>query len=120
VDVDGDPEGLRRAVADLARRTAERLGLAPSQVPDLEAQVEVLGGYAGPGYGRVSDGGRAAIRLLAQTEGVFTDPVYSGKALAGLIGEARAGRFPAGSRLVFWHTGGAPALFAYAAELVEG
>jgi 1-aminocyclopropane-1-carboxylate deaminase/D-cysteine desulfhydrase-like pyridoxal-dependent ACC family enzyme len=48
---------------------------------------------------------------------VFVDPVYSGKALAALVGEGREGRLSPGSSVVFWHTGGAPALFAYAREL---
>jgi D-cysteine desulfhydrase len=118
VDVDGEPDALERSVAGLARETAARLGLPDELLPDPASHVSVLGGYAGPGYGRVSEAGREAIRLLAETEGVFADPVYSGKALAGLLGEVCSGRVPAGSQMVFWHTGGTPALFAYADALV--
>ena len=148
VDVDGDPAGLRQTVTSLARATAAHLDLAyvspavPDRPPaephplsgepsrsaaapaplantlDPKPHVHVLDGYAGPGYGQVSEDGREAIRLLAQTEGIFVDPVYSGKALAGLIGEARAGRLPLDRPVVFWHTGGTPAIFAYAAALL--
>jgi D-cysteine desulfhydrase family pyridoxal phosphate-dependent enzyme len=119
VDVDGDPDGIRAHVTHLASDTVtlleERAGYA---APDPTPHVDVLSGYAGEGYGIVSAAGREAIQLLAQTEGVFVDPVYSGKALSALIGEARAGRTPSGSPVVFWHTGGVPALFAYASDLV--
>jgi D-cysteine desulfhydrase family pyridoxal phosphate-dependent enzyme len=120
VDVDGDPDGLRAAVQSLARETATLLwgGATPPQDPAAHVHVHVLGGYAGTGYGIVSESGLAAIRLLAETEGVFVDPVYTGKALAGLIGQARSDALARGSAVVFWHTGGAPALFAHAADLV--
>lgn len=117
VDVDGDPHEVRGTVVELARETGRFLTAGGAPVLDAEPHVNVLGGYAGAGYGLVSDDGRAAIRLLAETEGVFVDPVYAGKALAGLIGEARAGRLTRSSNVVFWHTGGAPALFAYADTL---
>lgn len=66
--------------------------------------------YVGPGYGVPSEGGMAAIRTLAQTEGVFLDPIYSGKAFHGLLDLAANGKLP--KRVCFWHTGGTPALFA--------
>ena len=119
VDVDGDPDGIREHVTALARDTvallANRTGYT---APDPTPHVHVLPGYAGAGYGIVSDAGREAIRLLAQTEAIFADPIYSGKALSALIAETRTGRIPAGTQVLFWHTGGAPTLFAYAAELV--
>lgn len=120
VDVDGDPDEICQHVTRLALDTATLVSeRARFTAPDPTPHVHVLPGYAGAGYGIVSDAGREAIRLLARTEGVFVDPVYSGKALAGLIGEARAGRLPPGSTVVFWHTGGAPTLFAYAQDLVS-
>jgi len=64
----------------------------------------------GAGYGDFTDAGREAIRLVARTEGVALDPVYSGKGMAGLIAEARAGRLD--GPVVFWCTGGGPSLFA--------
>jgi 1-aminocyclopropane-1-carboxylate deaminase/D-cysteine desulfhydrase-like pyridoxal-dependent ACC family enzyme len=66
--------------------------------------------YVGAGYGIPSEAGNSAIRLLAQTEGIFLDPVYSGKAFAGLLSLVRTGEI--GGRVLFWHTGGTPALFA--------
>mgnify|MGYP001176825755 CR=1 FL=1 len=69
-------------------------------------------GYFAPGYERPSEAATEAIRLLARAEGLLADPVYTGKALAGLIGNIRSGRVAPGSTVVFWHTGGATALFA--------
>lgn len=66
--------------------------------------------FVGPGYGIPSEEGTQAIRLLAQTEGIFLDPIYSGKAFAGLLSLAKSGEI--GGRILFWHTGGQPALFA--------
>ena len=118
VDVDGDPEGIRQHVTTLAQDTVTLLhNRTGFTAPDPTPHVLVLPGYAGAGYGIVSDAGREAIRLLAQTEAIFVDPVYSGKALSALIAETRAGRIPPGSQVLFWHTGGTPTLFAYAAEL---
>ncbi len=65
----------------------------------------------------VTEGGREAMRLLAGTEGIILDPVYSAKAMAGLIDHVRTGRIDKGQTVVFLHTGGTPALFAYAADL---
>ena len=70
--------------------------------------IEINHAYRGTAYGARTAESDAAIRLLARTEGILVDPVYSGKALAGLIDGAR--RAPT-SELVFWHTGGVPALF---------
>lgn len=66
--------------------------------------------YVGPGYGVPSEGGMNAIRTLAQKEGIFLDPIYSGKAFHGLLDMAQKGLLP--NRVCFWHTGGTPALFA--------
>ena len=66
--------------------------------------------YVGPGYGVPSEGGMNAIRTLAQKEGIFLDPIYSGKAFHGLLDMAEKGLLP--KRVCFWHTGGTPALFA--------
>lgn len=69
-------------------------------------------GYFGQGYEVPDDRATAAIRRLARTEGIIVDPVYTGKALSGLIGYVESGKIPQGSTVVFWHTGGATALFA--------
>ena len=69
----------------------------------------------------VTDACREALRLVASTEGIILDPVYSGKAMAGLIDHVRTGRIGKGETVIFLHTGGTPALFAYADDLgLEG
>jgi 1-aminocyclopropane-1-carboxylate deaminase/D-cysteine desulfhydrase-like pyridoxal-dependent ACC family enzyme len=66
----------------------------------------------GDGYGAVTDAALEAIERVGRLEGIVLDPVYTGKAMAGLIAATRDGRFGAGDTVVFWHTGGAVALFA--------
>ncbi|MCD8169847.1 MAG: pyridoxal-phosphate dependent enzyme, partial [Clostridiales bacterium] len=68
--------------------------------------------YYLPGYEIPNQASTEAIRLLAEKEGLFVDPVYTGKAFAGMLDYIRSGRVPQGSNVVFWHTGGATALFA--------
>lgn len=96
-------------VANLANATAERLGLNIHLTPD---DIECPMDWLGPKYAAPTPECDAAIRLLARTEGVFLDPVYSGKAFAALLDWCRRGRFRPEETVVFWHTGGAPALFA--------
>jgi L-cysteate sulfo-lyase len=73
--------------------------------------------YIGPGYGEHTDSMNEAILMLARYEGLLFDPVYSGKALAGMIDHVRQGRFEKGQKIVFLHTGGSAGLFAYADSL---
>jgi L-cysteate sulfo-lyase len=105
------PAGAQEeAVYRTASATAEYLGLRGG----LErAPVRANGDYIGPGYGIPTEGTIAAIRLAAEHEGLLLDPVYSGKAMAGLIDLCRSGSFTRGQTVVFLHTGGVPALFAY-------
>jgi D-cysteine desulfhydrase len=70
----------------------------------------------GPAYGIPTDTMRAAVRLLASTEGLLLDPVYSGKAFAGLLEDAGSGRYAVGQNILFIMTGGLPGLFAYRSE----
>ena len=91
-------------VAGLARDTAALLGA------DLTFEVALDASQLGRGYGAFTDAATEAIRLVARAEGVLLDPVYSGKAMAGLVADARAGRLD--GPVVFWHTGGGPSLFA--------
>ena len=99
------------------RRTAE-LGtmIGCRDVFDAE-DIDLCDEVHPPGYGRLNDAVGEAIAMAARLEGLLLDPVYTGKAMAGLIAHARAGRIAAGSRVVFIHTGGLPAIFAYADEL---
>jgi len=96
-------------VHGLAQATAELLGLPA--VP--RESVVALDEWVGPGYSIPTDEMVEAVRMLASLEGVLLDPVYTGKAMAGLIGLVRRGHFKTGQRVVFLHTGGSPALYAY-------
>ena len=101
-------------IARIANNCAARLGIATRLDP---AEIESHDEYIGERYGVVSDGCREALQLTARTEGIILDPVYSGKAMAGLIDQVRSGRIGKGQSVVFVHTGGTPALFAYAQDL---
>ena len=72
----------------------------------------------GPAYGQATPQGMQAISLLARTEGLLLDPAYTGKAMAGLIADVRQGKFKPDDAVIFVHTGGTPALFAYRDELM--
>ena len=85
--------------------------LGSDRKPNREAMRLDLSQWM-PGYERPSEAASEAIRLLARTEGLFVDPVYTGKALAGLLADARGGKIQKGETVLFWHTGGATALFA--------
>lgn len=110
VSVRAPRERQQATVLDLAQRTAEHLGL-PGLV--RSEHVEVNSDYVGPGYGLPTPGMREAVKLLAQTEGLLLDPVYTGKGMAGLIDLVRKGAFKKDSDVVFLHTGGSAALFGY-------
>lgn len=92
-----------------ANAAAERLDLPHRLRPE---EIDADENYVAPGYGLTSPAGREALDLLARTEAILLDPVYSAKALAGLIADVRAGKYRPGSALVFIHTGGVPAIFA--------
>ena len=79
--------------------------------------VDVCDAVLAPSYGRLNDAVREALEMAARHEALLLDPVYTAKALAGLIAHVRSGRIAAGSRVLFLHTGGVPALFAYADQL---
>ncbi len=104
-----DPTVQRRHVLDLANAVLERL-----QLPHVDASaVQIEDAYLGRDYGVPTAAMQSAVRLVASTEGVLLDPVYSGKAMAGLIDLVQRGRFTANDQVVFLHTGGAAALDAY-------
>jgi L-cysteate sulfo-lyase len=110
VDVDDDPEHALALVRDVTQAAAEKVGLRAA-IPSSAFQL--ARGYAAPGYGQPNAGMIAAVQMLAQREGIVLDPVYTGKAMAGLIDLVRKGTFGADENVVFIHTGGAPGLFAY-------
>ncbi len=101
-------------IARIATATAARLDLGYAFTA---ADVINDSGYIGEKYGVVSPAGLEALKLAARTEGLILDPVYTAKALSGLIGHIREGRVGKDETVVFLHTGGMPALFAYAEDL---
>ena len=111
------PWDAQADLAVLANEAAALMGL-PLQLE--REDIELSHDYIGPGYGDVSPGCLEAMALLARTEGILVDPIYSGKALAGLIDHVRKGILGPDQTVVFIHTGGTPALFAYSEDLVRG
>jgi D-cysteine desulfhydrase len=107
VPVSRPPEECVERIAGLATGCADRLG---SERIFTGADVHLLGGYLGPGYGKASAAGDAAASLAARTEGLVLDPVFTAKAMAALIAEARRGGLT--GPVVFLHTGGTPAALA--------
>lgn len=101
-------------VYKLAAETAELVG-----APGCVAREDIVAdcNYIGPGYGKPTESMNEAVLMLARLEGLLFDPVYSGKALAGMIDYVRQGRFTKGQKIVFLHTGGSAGLFAYADSL---
>ena len=116
ISVDHPAEALVPRLIELAAATAERIGLSINfSADDFEVNDQYLGG----GYAVMGQAEREAIQLCAQTEGLLVDPVYTGRAMAGLIDLIRTGKFKAGQTVLFWHTGGTPALFAYVKQLAR-
>lgn len=99
---------VRAKVHHLAQSALQRLGMTGS-IP--ESRVIVHDGFIGPGYGIPTPEAAKAIRFVARSEGIFLDPTYTGKAMAGLMAFVRAGRYRRDETLIFLHTGGEPALF---------
>ena len=114
ISVDQRADQLVPLLVDLANATAQHIRAA---ITFSARDFEVNDHYLGGGYAVLGEPEREAIRLCARTEGVLVDPVYTGRALAGLIDLIRAGEFKPGQNVLFWHTGGTPALFAYAEQL---
>lgn len=109
VTVSRSEAAQRPKVENLLQRTAELLAV---DVPE-GLKLELWDNYFAPRYGEANAGGLAAIRLLAGLEAILLDPVYTGKAFAGLLDGLKRGAFPGVGPLLFLHTGGSPALFAY-------
>jgi L-cysteate sulfo-lyase len=103
-------------LAEVANRTAALLGVPHRLTAE---DIDIRTDYMGPCYGAVTPAGREAMDLLARTEGILLDPVYTAKAMAGLIDDARQARLAPNDRVVFIHTGGTPAVFAYRDELMK-
>ena len=110
IDASGTPAQTRAQVRQIVDTTAETVGLGRAVRDD---EIVILEDYAYPAYGVPSAETNAAIRLAARTEAMITDPVYEGKSMQGLIDLVGKGYFPAGSKVLYAHLGGAPALNGY-------
>lgn len=108
IDVDADPDGVRRRVEERLIELTEALALPP-----MSDRIEIDARFSAGAYGTAGAEVVEAIQMGARLEALLLDPVYSGKGLAGLIGLIRAGSFPLDAEVIFLHTGGDPALFAY-------
>jgi D-cysteine desulfhydrase family pyridoxal phosphate-dependent enzyme len=109
ISVDAPEDVLKDRVARLATKTAVLLG---EELTFSAGDILVDAGYIGGGYGVMGDGEREAIHFFAREEGLLLDPVYTGRAAYGLIDLIRRGFFTREQTVLFWHTGGTPALFA--------
>lgn len=110
ISVSRPSELLRALVACHANACAQLLGVPTAFAA---AEIRVDDRYVGPGYAQITPGGIEAIELLGRTEGIILDPVYTGKAMAGLIDHIRQGLVGPDETVVFFHTGGSPALNVY-------
>lgn len=102
-----------RARAEVLEKSNATLALIGVERRVSPQEVNLDGSHRGPGYGIPTAGMLEAVRLMARQEGKLLDPVYSGKAFAGLLHDVRAGLYPAGASVLFLMTGGTPGLFAY-------
>ncbi len=114
ITVSRDKAQCEQRIRDLVERTAAFLGCA---LPLTPGDIIVDDGYIGPGYAIPTPAGNAAIKTVARLEGLFLDPVYTGKTMAGMLDLVQRGKIARGSTVVFWHTGGVPGLFGFASSL---
>jgi 1-aminocyclopropane-1-carboxylate deaminase len=117
IDASATPKQTKEQVLDIARNTAKLIELGQDIAND---DVVLIEDYAYPTYGVPSDETKQAIRLAARLEGMITDPVYEGKSMQGMIDLAQKGFFPKGSKVLYAHLGGAPALNGYAYAFRNG
>jgi D-cysteine desulfhydrase len=116
IDVSRPKEQQEKLVYDLVQRTAAHVGIM-SEIP--RDAVLCFGEYVGRGYSLPTPEMAQAVRMLARTESILLDPVYTGKAMAGLIDLSRKGFFKKNENVLFVHTGGSPALYAYMKDLLD-
>jgi D-cysteine desulfhydrase family pyridoxal phosphate-dependent enzyme len=116
ISVSGSADAIRGNVARIATETADALGLRHSFLPE---DIIVFDDYVGEGYGILNQPTADAIQRVARGEGILLDPVYTGKAMSGLIDLVESGYFQPDDVIVFIHTGGTPAIFHYGDELLQ-
>ena len=117
IDASGTVEQTRAQVREIVDNTAELVDLGRKVRDD---EIVINPDYAYPAYGVPSEETNEAIRLAARTEAMMTDPVYEGKSMQGMIDLTKKGFFPKGSRILYAHLGGAPALNGYSYYYREG
>jgi D-cysteine desulfhydrase len=117
ISIDESVADLKKNISALATRASEKLG---ERIEFTGDDVLANDDYCQAGYGVFGEGEREAIKLFAGTEGLLLDPVYTGRAAAGMIDLIRKGYFRKDETVLFWHTGGQPALFAdkYSGEVI--
>jgi len=113
ISVSPPAEQGRGKCSRIMREASALLGAPGRSLPE----PDIRDGWLGPAYGVPTPESLEAIRIVARTEGILLDPVYTGKAFAGLQGLIAANEIATGSKVLFWHTGGAPALFAFESAL---
>jgi D-cysteine desulfhydrase len=116
INVSSPKEEQEELVYGLAQSTAKHVGVNSDIPPEA---VVCFDEYVGPGYSLPTAEMAEATRMLARLEGVLIDPVYTGKAMAGLIDQARKGYFSDEENVLFIHTGGSPALYVYMSDILE-
>ena len=109
ISIDESEDWLKTHVSELASLASEKLG---KRIEFTPAEVLANADYCKAGYGVLAEPEREAIRLFAKHEGLLLDPVYTGRAATGMIDLIRQGFFKKDETVLFWHTGGQPALFA--------
>lgn len=119
ISVRAEREPQEAKLHALASEVADKLGTQGGRGSVPREALNVFDGYVGPGYSLPTEGMVEAVRLFARLEGVLLDPVYTGKAAAGLIDLVRQGYFERGEKVLFLHTGGSPALYAYQGVLTD-
>ena len=117
IDGSGTPQQLRQQVRTIVDNTAGLVELGRAVRDD---EIVILPDYAYPAYGVPSRETNEAIRLAARTEAMITDPVYEGKSMQGMIDLVKKGFFPDGSKVLYAHLGGAPAINGYAYTFRNG
>jgi len=111
INVSRTKEAQEKLVYELVEKVAAKVGI---ESPIPREAVVCFDDYVGPGYSLPTDSMIEAVRMLAETEAILMDPVYTGKAIAGLIDLVRKGFFDQDEKILFIHTGGSPALHVYA------
>jgi D-cysteine desulfhydrase len=116
ISLSREAAAVKENVAEIATQTARMLDLNMTVSPE---EILVLDDYVMEGYGILTEEIADAIKVVARTEGILLDPVYTGKAMAGLIDLSKKGYFRKNESVIFIHTGGTPALFVYKEQLLE-